>query len=347
MTNSLGGFSVWRLNLLSRRQYASLRAQRDAVARLRLEVAERQKAEREARDSQERFRRLIELSPDAVVVHKNGLLLYANRAALTMTGISPQTDIHGHNLLEFVCQDNQEEMSKHLDQWRQGSVENKTDDVTLVRDDGREVACEIISGLTTYDGQAAVQTVIRDISHRKNMEADLRRMATTDHLTQLHNRRNYLELSRGEVERARRYGRPLSVMVLDLDNFKNVNDCHGHAAGDEVLRRTAQVCRDQLRECDFMGRLGGEEFGVTLPETELEMAQKVADRLRVAVSEIRLDLESGLVSLTVSIGVAQCDLENESLDDVLLRADRAMYTAKEAGRNQVCYARAASSQQIS
>lgn len=336
MGNVLGTFSAWRLHILHRKQYAAMLAQREAVERLRREVEERQRAELAARDSQERFRRLIELSPDAVVVHRDHKILYANRAALELTGHSPGANLRGHDMLEFVHPDDREPVKKRLAQMKAQGLELDRNDLRIAPQEGKTVICEVISGPTTFDSLPAVQTVLRDISERKRMEAELRFLATTDSLTTLGNRRHFLELSQAEMERSRRYGSPISVMVMDLDEFKKVNDRHGHAVGDAMLRHIARIVRDSLRAQDIVGRLGGEEFGVTLPETGLEAARQAAERIRKAVADQPLEHNEVLVGITVSIGLALCDPVSEAMDEVLLRADRALYAAKESGRDRVC-----------
>ncbi len=178
-----------------------------------------------------------------------------------------------------------------------------------------------------------------DITDRKKMEEDLRRLATTDPLTGVNNRRRYTEISERELTRCKRYRHPLCVLMLDADHFKNINDTYGHEAGDRVLKALADACTGELRDVDVLGRFGGEEFTVTLPETPLETALEAAERLRAKLAKTTVKLEDGHdISFTVSIG-ASClnDLE-EGLADLLNRADAALYSAKEQGRNKVVYA---------
>lgn len=173
----------------------------------------------------------------------------------------------------------------------------------------------------------------------QGQEAELERQVRTDYLTGLLNRRAFCELGALEVQRAHRHPAPLSVLALDLDHFKRINDQHGHAAGDRVLKSLATTCRRMLRSIDLTGRLGGEEFAVLLPHTPLETALRVAERLRLAIAEGRMSLDSGQeVSVTVSIGVATWSPGDADLQALLNRADVALYAAKHAGRNQVVQA---------
>lgn len=166
---------------------------------------------------------------------------------------------------------------------------------------------------------------------------ELRRIAASDPLTGLPNRRRLMERGADEARRAHRYRRPLAALVVDLDHFKAINDAFGHAAGDAALIEAATVCRDALRDVDMFARLGGEEFVALLPETGSTEAAAAAERLRAAISQTSLDAAAPGRRLTASVGVA-CLRDDESFDFLLARADEAMYRAKKAGRNQVCVA---------
>jgi len=163
----------------------------------------------------------------------------------------------------------------------------------------------------------------------------IEQMAITDELTGLYNRHGLADLGRREFERALRYSRPLTALLLDIDHFKQVNDTCGHAGGDEVLRQLARVCRETLRETDVVIRYGGEEILVLMPENRLPAALDTAERLRAALADMRVELCGQVVAITVSIGVAELDDNHASLDDLILCADRALYTAKQAGRDRV------------
>ena len=178
----------------------------------------------------------------------------------------------------------------------------------------------------------------RDLTERlKTLNVELEALATTDSLTGINNRRNFFNLAADEIARAKRYQRPLTALMIDIDRFKNVNDKHGHAVGDMVLKAIAQACITTLRETDVLGRLGGEEFAILLPETEDGREQ--ADRLRRTIERMRTALDDGTdLNVTVSIGVAAARPEDATIDDILGRADEALYQAKQRGRNCVATA---------
>jgi len=165
---------------------------------------------------------------------------------------------------------------------------------------------------------------------------EVQNLALTDALTGLYNRRGLFELGRIEFARAHRTLRPFSAMMIDIDHFKRINDTHGHPVGDQVLRELARRCRAGVRDVDFVGRYGGEELVILLPETELEACRQVAERLRSAIANqpmrVREDLE---LQVTASLGVALKNEATESLESLIECADQAMYAAKRKGRNRV------------
>jgi diguanylate cyclase (GGDEF)-like protein len=165
--------------------------------------------------------------------------------------------------------------------------------------------------------------------------AQIRYMAVTDELTGLYNRRGFFEFGWHEAERAARSGHPLAAVMIDIDHFKHINDQFGHAVGDHVLRRFADCCRANVREIDVIGRMGGEEFLILLPENDLAGARAVAERLRRQIVELAIQTDLGTVRITASVGVAAAAGEARDLAALIRRADDALYIAKNSGRNQV------------
>lgn len=180
-----------------------------------------------------------------------------------------------------------------------------------------------------------VVAVATDITERKGLERELRRLATIDPLTGAFNRRYFLSAATQEMERTVRYSGALSVLMVDIDHFKHVNDQHGHALGDEVLRKVVEVCRANLREVDVFSRLGGEEFAALLPQTAMAGAVGLAERLRRAVAEMVVPLAGTDLRVTISVGVAERQPGEASFDHLLGRADQALYRAKQSGRDRV------------
>lgn len=164
--------------------------------------------------------------------------------------------------------------------------------------------------------------------------SELRRLATTDQLTGLRNRAYFMDSAEAELRRSERFGHPAAVLMADLDHFKRINDQHGHAAGDEALRLFARILGETTRTVDLVGRIGGEEFTILLPETGRDAALQVAERLRAAVEAASFEFAGATIRFTVSLGVSVCQ-GSDTLDRLLARADDALYVAKHGGRNRV------------
>lgn len=181
----------------------------------------------------------------------------------------------------------------------------------------------------------AMNGLKQEIARREEMEKALTMEATTDFLTGLANRRSFMERLKSEMARIRRYGGVGSLIMLDIDRFKSVNDSYGHNVGDQVLAGLGELLAGSVRECDLPGRIGGEEFLIFLSETSIDGAGCFAERVRKSIKGRPVTTEDGPVSFTVSIGVTQINKEDSSMDEVIARADRAMYRAKELGRDRV------------
>lgn len=164
---------------------------------------------------------------------------------------------------------------------------------------------------------------------------ELTRLATTDPLTGAANRRHFLESAHGETLRAQRTGQPLGVVMADIDHFKSINDTYGHDIGDIALIETVNVLQEGLRQSDLLGRFGGEEFALYLPETDKEGTLLLANRLKDAIQTISIDTPKGPLTFTCSLGVHLIDQGGESIEEALKKADEALYRSKKEGRNRV------------
>jgi diguanylate cyclase (GGDEF)-like protein len=164
----------------------------------------------------------------------------------------------------------------------------------------------------------------------------LRYLSQTDDLTGMLNRRALLERLENEINRAMRYGSKLSLIICDLDYFKEINDTYGHDIGDRVLQMTSSLLLQSLRIIDILGRYGGDEFFIILPETSLEGAKEIAERIRSAISNFKLIVKKSLpIKTTASLGIAEFQEGKEDIQDFIKRADNALYLAKGKGRNRV------------
>ena len=259
-----------------------------------------------------------------------------NPSVERLTGFG-EMEVVGHMLSRFYARD---EIVLH----------RSPEHIALTRDEGwhvEEFWCETKTG-RRYWGQVLVavlreddgdisgySVVLRDVTERKMHSDNLARLLTTDHLTGVTNRAHFFEIAESEVARAQRHDRALSLVMVDADHFKRINDTAGHQAGDDVLKRIADEAKALLRSSDTVARLGGEEFVLMLPSTTTGEAMVVAERLRVAVERARIDTAVGQRKATISLGVASLGDANPTLQDLLAAADRALYDAKQAGRNCV------------
>jgi diguanylate cyclase (GGDEF)-like protein/PAS domain S-box-containing protein len=177
--------------------------------------------------------------------------------------------------------------------------------------------------------------IAEDITEKKQMETELHRLATTDVLTQSSNRRHFFEGAHREFEQARQQGKPLAFLLLDIDDFKVINDTYGHPEGDKVLQRIAESGRAALRRGDLFGRIGGEEFAAVFPGCAPDMAMQVAERLEREIQQLSFSHDNRTFGITVSQGLTSLTPEDESLDSLFARADAAMYQAKRQGKNRI------------
>ncbi|MDR7283791.1 diguanylate cyclase (GGDEF)-like protein/PAS domain S-box-containing protein [Pseudomonas corrugata] len=177
--------------------------------------------------------------------------------------------------------------------------------------------------------------IAEDITEKKRTEAELQRLATTDVLTQSSNRRHFFECAQREFAQARKQGVPLAFLLLDIDDFKVINDTYGHPQGDTVLQQIAESGRHALRRGDVFGRIGGEEFAAVFPGCAPDMAMQVAERLQRQIQQLSFSHDNQTFGITVSQGLTNLTEEDESLDRLFARADAAMYEAKRQGKNRI------------
>lgn len=284
-----------------------------------------------------KFKAAVDCSSAAIIIaDREARIEYVNTAFVQGSGFSA-ADVLGQTPQMLKRGETSDEIPPALAQaiqdgtpWR-GELRNRRKDGTL--------AWEDVAVAPVYDSSGAVAHFVAinsDITQRKEMESELRRLAVTDPLTGVANRRRLMEVGVLEMLRARRSGQGLCVMMLDIDHFKRINDTFGHPAGDAVIQAMSRVCTETVRTVDTVGRMGGEEFAVVLPETECAGALELADRLRERLEQFAvLRTEGEPIHFTVSIGVAQCVAETPDFAALLGLADQGLYRAKHGGRNRV------------
>lgn len=282
---------------------------------------------------------LDRLSEGITIIDADDKLVLFNTQAAEYLGIETDSIAVGVSLHDLVVSETGEKVSdpgslliQQLDVSRQGKPQ------FFEREVGEG---KILSVRANPIPGGGVITLYTDITERKAFEKRLIDMATRDELTGLINRREFFTLAAHEEERAKREGHVVSVMMLDADYFKKINDTFGHSAGDDVLRDLADNCRKIFRKTDVVGRYGGEEFAVMLPGAEEKMAKIIAERIRSSIEASTVKHDDEDINYTVSIGIACATGKDVKIEELLDRADRALYTAKAEGRNRAVFDAAA------
>lgn len=285
--------------------------------------------------SEDKYRLIVENTSELIIkVNPEGFYTYVNPAFCDLYG-TRQEDLIGRHYSQDVFEDDQSIVAEFFEKLFKPPYS-----VTFVHREKTVAGIRYLEwrGHVIRDEEGQIREVVgvaRDVTERVETMARLQEQAQTDYLTGLYNRRYFMEQGQIELARARRYGKPLSIFMIDIDHFKKINDTYGHNFGDLVLQRLSIRMRESLRTIDIIGRLGGEEFAVLLPETELRGALEVAERLRDSVARINVERAEGMpVNFTISIGVASIK-DDTNLDTLLSQADQAMYEAKQTGRNKV------------
>jgi diguanylate cyclase (GGDEF)-like protein/PAS domain S-box-containing protein len=305
----------------------------DLLSRSIRYAMERAKASRSLRESEERYQRLVELSPDAIIVHTEGIIVFVNRAGVRLLAAKSSAELIGKPVTNFVHADNRESVRRRIDQTLYENVEVPFAEEKFVRVDGEEIQVEVGGVPFIYENKPSVQVVARDISARKRIEEKLIHDAFHDALTGLPNRALFKEHLKLAVQRAKKKDPFLfAVLFLDLDRFKNVNDSLGHAVGDELLIGIARRLESHIRPVDRVARLGGDEFAILLDGIEDPSdATRVAERLQCEL-QLPFNVRGHDVFTSVSVGIAMSSTGYDGPEDVVRDADTAMYRAKALGK---------------
>lgn len=283
---------------------------------------------------------IVNLAEDAVVIiDATHVIISFNTGAERMFGY-PAKEVIGERLDVLLPERFQLQHDVMVDEFGQTpdltrAMGQRNRQIYGRRKDGNEFVASAQIMRVGDAGHRYYAAILRDVSESKKTEEELLRLAATDPLTGALNRREFTLLADREALRSNRYHHALSLLMMDLDQFKRLNDTYGHAAGDKVLQRFTTLCTNTLRNVDIFGRWGGEEFVALLPETDIEGAAVIGERLRKLVAESVLTYHDHKINFTVSVGIAQYKDGETSLGGPLGRADSAIYDAKKAGRNRI------------
>jgi two-component system cell cycle response regulator len=264
------------------------------------------------------------------------LEIMTNEASLLLADVDK---LRGHLITEMMPPDvaglMMDAISKAIESGKTQVIEYK---IPVLAGDERWFEGRIALMEKSAEGHTKVVFIATEITERVQLNQEIQRLANQDPLTNCFNRRQFMTLAELELQRSIRYQRPLSLVMLDIDEFKYFNDQYGHQIGDRILCALVDLCQEQLRGVDVLGRYGGEEFIILLPETVTEGGLLAAERLREKIEKMEIPSSKMKLSITVSMGVASLDSfinPEQTLDMLIKRADQALYTAKSAGRNSV------------
>ncbi|MDS1029806.1 PAS domain S-box protein [Bacillota bacterium LX-D] len=302
-------------------------------------IDDRKKIEIALEESEARFRSIVENVREVLWLGDlaSEQIIYVNPSYEEIWGLSCQSLYD--NPFSFLNSIVAEDKEKLLAAFKKIRTEGKgfNEEFRIIRPDGtiRWIWSQAILVEGKEHGTHRLVGVAEDITKRKVLEQELKLLATTDALTGADNRYSFLSKAEQEFTKSKLHNLKMSVLMLDLDYFKKINDTYGHNFGDKVLKAASQVCKKTLRITDFFGRIGGEEFVALLVNTDTGAAIDMAERLRSNLANLGVEFNNTPVYFTVSIGVATLNQEDTSFENILKRADEALYSAKKAGRNRV------------
>ncbi len=299
------------------------------------DISELKKAEDQLKKSNQQIQMVLDVSPSPIIIRavENDLLLYVNQSA------KEYFDKNNFSLRlgtkdKFVDKLSYESMKKTI--LEKGVLTNTEYEVSSTT--GKQFNIVLSATLISYDDKAALMLSYVDISAHKHLENQLRELAQTDPLTGISNRRFFTESGSREIARCQRNKLPLAVLMLDIDKFKLINDQYGHDIGDKAIRQTTLICRDLIRDIDILGRMGGEEFAIILPDKGLKAAKMVAERIRKKIAATSMIKDTLIFNFSISIGISILEFGNQdSIQTMLIRADEKLYQAKNNGRNQIAF----------
>ena len=285
----------------------------------------------------------IQVDPDntfasdfGILIHDQFQILYADENLCNIIGIGKVTeDLSLPSLLSLIVDINPDKAISHYQRLVSGEAKPTVQTFKITKPSGKIAHVLVAESVVQWQGQTAMQLAIIDITEKYNDFYQLEQQASIDSLSGLTNRNRFETILSSELAKAGKYGYPISCLFIDIDDFKQINDCYGHQAGDEVIKLFSQCCKSSIRQTDFIGRWGGEEFLILLPHTSHQFALLLAERLRWRVSKLNIAHAKGTITFTISIGAHTHSDGSTTSQTFLHQADQALSYAKRNGKDQV------------
>lgn len=306
-----------------------------------VEITEKKALEKQLNITMKRYEAVVETAYDGIItIDDSQNIKLINEAAKQIFHIKDE-DLRGFPLNTLVPSQYRTKHHKYVDGFKHSQIDSRPmqsrASVRGLRRDGTEFPIEVTISKIKVEDKLEMTAVIRDISEKNRLLDELVKAAQEDPLTGLYNRRFMSESIMNELLRTQRYNRSFSIIMADIDYFKKVNDTYGHDCGDNALILISKLLSKSLRDSDIISRLGGEEFLILLPETDLEKSLDIAEKLRSTIESFDLNCGNKIIKLTMSFGVKECLNDEIDISRILKSVDLALYEAKSQGRNRVEY----------
>ncbi len=320
-----------------------IKGKEDSTIGFLFDIRDRLKLENELIKSKEKYKNLIENAGEGIYIRQEHQFKYMNRKFKEMLGYADDEELKNLPIFQVIDDESFKTCSLIYDKILKGEKVKMPYESIFKKKNGEKIYVEITINNVEFEGKPAVQGFVRDITDKKALDEKLKKMnakllelSNKDGLTGLYNYRYFREKLRERYLESKRYNIPLSLMVIDIDDFKNINDTYGHLAGDTILKELSKIFKQNVREVDIVARYGGEEFVILLPHVTMEDTEIIANRILKQVEAKEFIYNLNVIKITLSIGVSSIQHETvKDENDLLKYADEALYCVKNSGKNRV------------
>jgi diguanylate cyclase (GGDEF)-like protein/PAS domain S-box-containing protein len=298
-----------------------------------VDISARKKTEAKLQESESRYRSVVDLSPNMILIHQKDRIVYGNNATVQLLGVNHYSELLGRSIYDFLDPSEKKKAVRRVKEILQNSIASEYIEYKIVRpSDGKYIYLEMLGKEINFNGEPAIMIVAIDVTAKKEYQENIKFMAYHDALTGLPNRHMYNEYLEKSLERSRKHNQILSVMFIDLDRFKFINDTMGHDAGDELLKLVSVRLRESVRNQDFVSRLGGDEFAILMEDADEATIVRISNKIIRAFTAPFM-IENKKFYTTPSIGISLFPQDGQDKETLNSKADTAMYLAKKSGKN--------------